>query len=73
MKIKLSEHHCKQTVHNPLFFRKILDIERFTLPATALDECQIFLGGGERVPSTHRYKPRRPLPRYIRNQDSRKK
>ena len=34
------------TVHSPIFFRKIVDIERFALPAAILDECQIYLGGG---------------------------
>ena len=62
------------TVHNPLFFRKIVDIERFALPAAILDECHIYLRGGEQFgrrspppspPSTHRYKPRHPPPRYI--------
>ena len=59
--------------HSPLFFRKIVEIERFELPATILDECQIFFGGRERIPSTHRYKTRRPPPQYKRNQDGRKK
>ena len=28
-------------VHSPQFFRKIVEIERFTLRAAILDECQI--------------------------------
>ena len=31
-----------------LFFRKIVDIERFALRAAILDECWIYLGGGGR-------------------------
>ena len=34
------------TVHSPVFFRKIVDIERFALRATILDDCQIYLRGG---------------------------
>ena len=35
-----------KTVHSPLFFRKIVEIERFALPAAILHECQNYLGGG---------------------------
>ena len=34
------------TVHSPLFFRKIVEIERFALRASILDECQNYLGAG---------------------------
>ena len=34
-----------QTVHSPLFFRKIIEIEHFALRAAILDECQTYLGG----------------------------
>ena len=36
----------KQTVHSPLFFRKIIEIKRFALWAAILYECQNYLGGG---------------------------
>ena len=29
-----------KTVHSPLFFRKIIEIERFALRAAILHECQ---------------------------------
>ena len=35
-----------KTVHSPLFFRKIIEIERFALRAAILRECQNYLGGG---------------------------
>ena len=41
-----SESGRMYTVHSPVFFRKIVDIERFALRATILDKCQIYLGGG---------------------------
>ena len=31
--------------HSPLFFRKIVEIERFSLRAAILRECQNYLGG----------------------------
>ena len=34
------------TVHSPLFFHEIVEIERFALQAAILDECQNYLGGG---------------------------
>ena len=34
------------TVHSPLFFRKIFEIEHFALRAAILHECQNYLGGG---------------------------
>ena len=34
------------TVHSPLFFRKIIEIEGFALRAAILHECQNYLGGG---------------------------
>ena len=34
------------TVHSPIFFRKIIEIERLALRATILHECQNYLGGG---------------------------
>ena len=33
-----------QTVHSPLFFRKITEIERFALRAVIFHECQNYLG-----------------------------
>ena len=36
----------EETVHSPLFFRKIVEIERFALRAAILHECQNYLGGG---------------------------
>ena len=38
-----------QTVHSPLFFRKIIEIERFALRTAILHECQNYLGGGAGV------------------------
>ena len=35
-----------KTVHSPLFFRKIVEIERYVLRAAILHECQNYLGGG---------------------------
>ena len=32
--------------HSPLFFRKIVEIERFSLRDAILRECQNYLGGG---------------------------
>ena len=32
--------------HSPLFFRKIVEIERFSLRAAILRECQNYLGAG---------------------------
>ena len=34
------------TVHIPLFFRKMVEIEGFALRASILHECQNYLGGG---------------------------
>ena len=54
-------------VHSPLFFRKIVEIERFALRAAILHECQNYLGGGDGLggSSPSSYNPRRPPPRYI--------
>ena len=41
-------HQAMWTVHCPLFFPKTVEIENFTLRAAILDECQIYLGVGER-------------------------
>ena len=41
------------TVHSPLFFRKIIEIERFALRAAILHECQNYLGGGGGFSSPH--------------------
>ena len=72
-----SESHCwkkeidtvKNSVHSPLFFRKIVEIERYVLRAAILHECQNYLGGGsglgEASPPPNSYNPRRPPPRYI--------
>ena len=44
-------HPDYPTVHTPLFYRKIVEIEDFALQVAILDECQIYLegagGGGE--------------------------
>ena len=67
------------SVDSPLFFRKIIEIERFLLRAANLHECQNYLGGGGRMggsekniflappppPTPQSYNPRRPPPRYI--------
>ena len=37
--------HRQQTVHSPLFFRKIIEIERFALRAAIFHEYQNYLGG----------------------------
>ena len=50
-----------QTVHSPLFFRKIVEIER----AAILHESKLLRGRG-------RYNPRRPRPRYLRRAISRR-
>ena len=42
----LALENTDQTVHSPLFFRKIIEIERFVLQAAILLECQNYLGGG---------------------------
>ena len=34
------------TVHSPLFFRKIIEFERFVLRAAISHECQNYLGAG---------------------------
>ena len=34
------------TVHSPLFFRKIIEIERLALRAAILHKCQNYLGDG---------------------------
>ena len=52
------------TVHSPLFFRKIVEIERFPLRAAILHECQNYLGGGAIIPDA------RPLGTF-KNQDGR--
>ena len=38
--------HEKIDCSQSLFFRKIIEIERFVLRAVILDECQNYLGGG---------------------------
>ena len=43
-------HPDYPTVHTPLFYRKIVEIEDFALQVAILNECQIYLegaGGGE--------------------------
>ena len=37
---------ARQTVHSPLFFRKIVEIERSALRVAISHECQNHLGGG---------------------------
>ena len=37
--------HKRETVHSPIFFGKIIEIERFALRAAILHECQNYLGG----------------------------
>ena len=37
-----------QTAHNPPIFRRIVEIENLSLRAAILNECQIYLGGGDR-------------------------
>ena len=54
----------KWIVHSPLFFRKIVEIERFPLRAAILHECQNYLGGGAIIPDA------RPLGTF-KNQDGR--
>ena len=39
------EQGTSNTVYSPLFFRKIVEIERFALRAAILHECQNYLGG----------------------------
>ena len=49
MKIHVNAHSvigCVWTVHSPLFFPKIIEIERFALRAAILHEFQNYLGGG---------------------------
>ena len=41
----LSQYSCDETVHSPLFFSKIVEIEGFAL-RLPLRECQTYLGGG---------------------------
>ena len=36
--------------HSPLFFRKMVEIERFALRTAILHECQNYLGGGGAPP-----------------------
>ena len=43
---KLDWQRSKYTVHSPLFFRKIAEIERFALRVAILDESQNYLGSG---------------------------
>ena len=43
--ISYVELRSSWTVHSPLFFRKIVEIERFALRAAIWHECQNYLGG----------------------------
>lgn len=51
-------HPDYPTVHTPLFYRKIVEIEDFALQVAILNECQIYLegagGGGIRTVSGRR-------------------
>ena len=42
-----SSYCFSKTVHSPLFFCKIIEIERFVLQAAILHECQNYLWGGD--------------------------
>ena len=71
----------RQTLDSPLFFRKIIKIERFALRATILHECQNYLGGGGGLEGSEKknflappptsHNPRRPSLGTCENQDSR--
>ena len=45
------------TVHGPLSFRKIIEIERFALQTAILHECQNYLGGGGSLGGSERSLP----------------
>ena len=50
---KLDWQRSKYTVHSPLFFRKIAEIELFALRVAILDESQNYLGSGGGIFDTH--------------------
>ena len=50
------------TVHGPLFFRKIVEIERFVLRVAILHECQNYLGGEGGLGGSEIYFSRPPFP-----------
>ena len=55
-------------VHSPVFFRKIIEIERFALRAAILRECQNYLGSGDGLGGNEKnlfYFSRPPCPRAI--------
>ena len=54
-----------RTVHSPLFFRKIVEIERFAFRAAILRECQNYLGGRGRFGRKRENFSRPPPPRAI--------
>ena len=51
-----------QTVHSPLFSRKIVEIERYVLRAVILHECQNYLAGGGRFGRKREKQYLAPLP-----------
>ena len=59
------------TVHTPLIYRKIVELEDFALQVAILDECQIYLAGsggrGWDGFGKKSYNPQLPAPRYIWN------
>ena len=69
--LRKKTHPDYWTVHTPLLFRKVVEIEDFALQVAILDECQNYLagggggGGGGRFRKEGRKKPTsRPLGTY---------
>ena len=53
------------TVHSPLFFRKIIETDRFVLRAAILHECQNYFLAPSSPHQHQSYNSQRPSPRYI--------
>ena len=70
--LRKKTHPDYWTVHTPLLFRKVVEIEDFALQVAILDECQNYLaggggGGGRTVSERRAKKAHLPAPRYIWN------
>ena len=50
------------TVHTPLIYRKIVEIEDFALQMAVLDDCQIYLKGGGGVERFREEELKTPTP-----------
>ena len=65
--LRRETHPAYWTVHTPLIYCKIVEIEDFALQMAILDDCQIYLGGGGGEEwdgfGKKSYKPQLPAPR----------